>query len=120
MTEQLELVAQWCPPLEFLTWKELEGAGLVMSAYYSYAAWDFRRFRLEGVKSSVRFIEERVRDDIRCGKKKGVKLDGYALNSHLTKPILMHMLVEHPEWREMFDIRDQKKSELPTPEELAA
>lgn len=110
---QVMLVKDWCAPLEFLVWKELPGAGLVMEAYYKYGAWDYRRYRLEGVRSSARFIEERVRDDIRVGKKKGVALDGYTLNSHLTKPILMHMLTEHPEWREMFEIRSKEKSELP-------
>lgn len=119
MSEQLELVTAWCPPAEFLIWKELPGAGLVMEAYYRYAAWDFRRFRLEGVKSSVRFIEERVRDDIRCGKKRGIELAGYKLNSHLTKPILMHMLTERPEWLEIFEVRDKKKSQLPEAQEMA-
>lgn len=110
---QPNLVTEWSPPKEFMDWKQLPGAGLVMEAYYRYGAWDFRRYRLEGVKSSARFIEERVRDDIRCGKKRGIELDGYALNSHLTKPILMHMLTEHPEWAVMFERRDKQHSDLP-------
>lgn len=110
---QPNLVTEWTPPKWFLDWKELPGAGLVMEAYYRYGAWDFRRYRLEGVRSSARFIEERVRDDIRCGKKRGIELDGYALNSHVTKPILMHMLMEHPEWAVMFVRRDKEHSALP-------
>jgi hypothetical protein len=113
MTTQINLVRQWCAPLEFLEWKELPGAGLVMEAYYRYAAFYFRRHNEEGISASARLIEERVRDDIRVGKRKGVDLDGYKLNSHLTKPILMHMLTEHPEWRTMFEIRDKQKSETP-------
>lgn len=110
---QPNLITTWTPPKEFLDWKVLPGAGLVMEAYYRYGAWDFRRYRLEDVRSSARFIEERVRDDIRCGKKRGIDLDGYSLNSHLTKPILMHMLNEHPEWSVMFERRDKQHSELP-------
>ena len=109
---QLELITQWIAPAEFLAWKELPGAGLVMQAYYSYAAWDWRRFCNDGVPSSARFIEERVRDDIRVGKRRGVDLAGYSLNSHLTKPILMHMLGEHPEWRRMFEVRKGGKAEM--------
>ena len=108
--EQPNLIVQWCPPAEFLEWKVKPGAGLVIQAYYKYAAWDYRRFNLEGVPSSARFIEERVRDDIRVGKRRGVDLDGYTLNSHLTKPILMHMLTEHPEWRRMFQVRNNDES----------
>lgn len=112
--EQPNLITEYCAPAEFLAWKDKPGAGLVMQAYYKYAAWDWRRFCLEGVPSSARFIEERVRDDIRVGKHKGVELDGYTLNSHLTKPILMHMLAEHPEWAAMFEVRKKDESAVTT------
>lgn len=111
--QQPNLITEWCPPAEFLAWKQKPGAGLIMQAYYKYAAWDHRRFLLEGVRSSARFIEERVRDDIRLGKRRGVDLGGYSLNSHLTKPILMHMLTEHPEWRQIFEVRDKEISATP-------
>lgn len=102
------LPAHW---QDFLQWKLLPGAGLIMQAFYKYFHWDFRRYRLEGVRTSIRFIEERVRDDIRLGKHKGIKLDGYSLNSHLTKPILVHMLGEHPEWREAVEIRNKEQTD---------
>jgi hypothetical protein len=113
MTVQLSLLPTFKPGLQkFLDWKLLPGAGLVMAAYYKYAAWDYRRFADTGVPSSARFIEERVRDDIRVGKRQGVKMDGYALNSHLTVHIRDHMLVEHPEWTGMFEKRTTEESEL--------
>lgn len=110
MTTQLGLLpSDRTPDQKFADWKKLPGAGLVMQAYYAYAAWDYRRFVERGVPSSARFIEERVRDDIRLGKHQGIALEGYALNSHLTVPIRNHMIAEHPEWARLFEQRDSQK-----------
>lgn len=93
---------------QFLKWKATPGAGKVMESYYRYAGGDFLTFGRTGVRTSARFIEERTRRDIRHGKRLGCRLDGYALNSHVTKPILIHMLREHPEWSVMFLQRELK------------
>jgi hypothetical protein len=93
---------------EFVAWKELPGAGEIMAMYYRHAGYFYRRYCESGVTVSVRLIEETIRDAIRQGRARGVDLDGYALNSHLTKPILLHMLDEHPEWQPMFKLREQQ------------
>ena|SRR5579859_608806 len=94
---------------EFVAWKALAGAGEIMRMYYAYFGFYWKRFQEKRVKVSVRLIEEKVRDEIREGRARGVKLDGYSLNSHLTKPILLHMLANHPEWRQAVEIREQRR-----------
>lgn len=109
--EQLDLVTRTRTAedySEFVGWKRLPGAGEIMRMYYAHGGYFYRRFLEKGQSVSVRLIEEMVRDDIRQGRAKGVELAGYKLNSHLTKPILLHMLTEHPEWKPMFELREPK------------
>jgi hypothetical protein len=89
----------------FAAWKLTPGAGLILREFYRLAARYYRRYQIFGLGVSQRLIEEKVRDAIRLGEVRGVKENGYALNSHFTKPILEHMLHEHPEWAPMFEVR---------------
>lgn len=92
----------------FAEWRQLPGAGLVMREYYRRAARGWRMFQKFRVGFSQRYIEEQVRHAIKLGELRGVAENGYALNSHFTKPILEHMLAEHPEWRPMFELREKQ------------
>lgn len=98
---------------EFLVWREnLEtrpATGKIMEAFYRKCGIAYRRHLKWRVGFSIRLAEEEVRDEIRVGKARGVSLKGYALNSHLTKPILVHILTERPEWKPMFEIRNGVK-----------
>ena len=91
---------------EFLAWKQLEGAGKVISLFYKKAAGFYRRYRTLGVGVSQRLIEELTRDEIRRHEARGVSWSGYTLNSHFTAHIVRHMLAEHPEWQPMFELRE--------------
>ena len=99
---------------EFLTWREnpetAEATGKIMEKFYRICGRAFLDFCKFGVKFSIRFAEEQVRHELRMGKARGVALKGYAINSHLTKPILVHILTQRPEFRPMFEVRDGVKS----------
>jgi hypothetical protein len=94
---------------EFCVWREnpttREATGRIMEKFYRICARAYARHLKWGVGFSIRLAEEQVRDEIRMGLARGVRLKGYALNSHLTKPLLVHILTEHPEWRPMFEVR---------------
>lgn len=92
----------------FAVWKQLPGAGRIMERAYRMTAGFFKRFQRRKIGVSQRLIEELLRDSMRIGRLKGVNEAGYELNSHFTKPILLHMLQEHPEWRPMFELREKK------------
>ena len=96
----------------FQEWKALEGAGHVIALFYRKAAGFYGRFKARGIGVSQRLLEELVRDDIRRNAARGVDWEGYTLNSHFTAHIVRHMLAEHPEWRQMFELREIGKSRL--------
>lgn len=91
---------------EFAEWKQLDGAGKVISLFYKKAAGFYRRYQALGVGVSQRLLEELTRDEIRRHEAKGVNWEGYTLNSHFTAHIVRHMLEEHPEWKPMFELRE--------------
>ena len=81
----------------------------MLAEFYRRAARYYRLYQATGVGVSQRLIEELVRRSIRLGQVRGVSEQGYTLNSHFTKPILQHMLAEHPEWSPMFEVRNDVK-----------
>ena len=91
---------------EFAEWKQLDGAGKVISLFYKKAAGFYRRFKALHIGVSQRLIEELTRDEIRRNEARGVSWNGYTLNSHFTAHIVRHMLAEHPEWSAMFELRE--------------
>ena len=94
-------------PQRFEAWKQRPGARKIMEKAYALAACFYRRFQARGIGVSQRYIEEQLRDWIRLGKLRGENESGYELNSHFTKPMLLHMLHERPEWSPMFELRDR-------------
>lgn len=91
---------------QFEAWKQLPGAGKVISLFYVKAAGFYHRFLVRGVGVSQRLLEELTRDEIRRNEARGVTWEGYTLNSHFTAHIVRHMLQEHPEWQPMFELRE--------------
>ena len=91
---------------QFAAWKQLPGAGKVISLFYRKAAGFYHRWQARRVGVSQRLIEELTRDEIRRNEARGVHWEGYTLNSHFTAHIVRHMIAEHPEWAQMFELRE--------------
>jgi len=96
----------------FERWKQLPGARLVMMMYYRLALFYYRRFEERGVGVSIRLIEEKVRDEIRLGRLRGVKEQGYALNSHFSRCIERHMTSRRPKLKKIFHERGPEAETL--------
>lgn len=93
----------------FDEWKMMPGAGKVLAKAYALAACFYRRYKSRGIGVSQRYIEEQLRDWIKLRVLISAPENGFAFNSHLTRPMVLHMIAHHPEWRGMFELREPKE-----------
>lgn len=103
----------------FAEWKATPGGGQVLRRMYEITAGCYRDYQRYGYRASQRWIWEEMRR--RIGRiqaylaKHGKRLEherGFYLNDHFTAPAVRHMIAEHPEWAEMFELRETGKQRL--------
>lgn len=93
-------------PQRYAQWRELPGARKVLQKAHAIGAVFFARFQRKGIGVSQRYIEEMLRDWIRCGLLRGEAADGFAYNSHFTRPMVLELIDRHPDWKPMFQLRE--------------
>jgi hypothetical protein len=97
----------------FEAWKATPGGGQVMARLYRITACYYGRFRRTGRGVSQRFLWESLRDRVDGIRKelarREIRLErerGFWLNDHFTAYAVRHMIAAHPEWTDMFELRE--------------